>query len=147
MQGLSLYFHSDVLVGTASGFRETYGWINLILTGISLGLLTYFLPTHLNGNLTYSNCFWDSCRSNDFRATHAYVSLLIFAVSILQFRSAVRMGRDPYIHCSIHHLNHCGRSHFAIMDTTQQHIQRLKTINNVSCRSCYRWRLNRLFPS
>ena len=38
----------NVLVGRVSGFRETYGWINSILTGISLGLLTYFLPAQLD---------------------------------------------------------------------------------------------------
>src|SRR5688500_16114805 len=35
------------MVAKASNFRETYGWFNSILTGIGLGLLTYFLPDHL----------------------------------------------------------------------------------------------------
>src|SRR5262245_33548101 len=36
-----------VLVRTAD-FRQSYGWLNAILTGIGLGLLPYILPEHLH---------------------------------------------------------------------------------------------------
>src|ERR687891_394080 len=36
-----------VIVRTAD-FRETYGWLNALLTGIGLGVLPYTLPEHLN---------------------------------------------------------------------------------------------------
>ena len=35
-----------VIVRTAD-FRETYGWLNAILSGVGLGLLPYVLPIHL----------------------------------------------------------------------------------------------------
>src|ERR1051325_5849396 len=36
-----------VIVRTAD-FRDSYGWLNAVLTGIGLGLLPYILPEHLN---------------------------------------------------------------------------------------------------
>src|SRR5215207_5473813 len=38
---------NDALIVRTINFRETYGWFHAILTGIGLGLLSYFLPHHL----------------------------------------------------------------------------------------------------
>ena len=39
---------NHALIARTISFRETYGLLNSVLSGIGLGLLTYFLPDHLN---------------------------------------------------------------------------------------------------
>jgi hypothetical protein len=38
--------NNSVITRTAN-FRQSYGWLNAVLTGIGLGLLPYILPEHL----------------------------------------------------------------------------------------------------
>jgi len=39
---------NNVVISHTTDFRQSYGWLNAVLTGIGLGLLPYILPEHLN---------------------------------------------------------------------------------------------------
>ena len=64
----STLINNAVIVRTAN-FRESYGWLNAILSGIGLGLLPYVLPDDLN------------------EISHILVPLAVIAVAIVSGRA------------------------------------------------------------
>jgi diguanylate cyclase (GGDEF)-like protein len=122
-----------VLVHTTN-FRATYGWPNAIFSGIGLGLLPYFLPTDLH------------------EVTHILIPFGVIAVAILSGRAygyttllgalAVGAPFGIYMLSEAVNLLHFGMPFIIsfiflevvlqIKNTTQLHIHRLQTINNVS---------------
>ena len=68
---------NNVLVARASNFRETYGWFNSILTGIGLGLLSYFLPDYLDETSHVLIVFGIVAVATVSGRLYAYLSLLI----------------------------------------------------------------------
>jgi diguanylate cyclase (GGDEF)-like protein len=122
-----------VILRTAD-FRESYGWSNSILSGVGLGLLPYFLPSHLS------------------EAAHILIPLGVIAVAIISGRayayttllsslaismpyifstqsrpgSVLSLGMPFIISAMI------TEAVLQIKDTTQQHIHRLETINRAS---------------
>jgi diguanylate cyclase (GGDEF)-like protein len=129
-----LMWVGNVLVDRISGFRETYGWINAILTGISLGLLVYFLPSHLDGISQILIVFGIVVVATVSGRLHAYLSLLIALVVSLPLTLAHLAGladiltyTAPFIIAIL-----VVEVILRIMATTQQHIHRLETINNIS---------------
>ena len=129
-----LMWVANVLVGRVSGFRETYGWINAILTGISVGLLVYFLPAHLAGISHILIVFGIVVVATVSGRLPAYLSLLIALVVSIPLNLAHLAGlagiltyTAPFIIAII-----VVEVILRIMDTTQQRIHRLETINNVS---------------
>lgn len=118
----------------SANFRETYGWLNAILTGLGMGLLPYVLP----GNLE--------------EIAHILVPLAVMAVVIVSGRA---YGYAALVTIFLLDLPHvfgtAGKAEnvldFAvpyiialvslesilrIKNTTQQHIHHLETINKVS---------------
>jgi diguanylate cyclase (GGDEF)-like protein len=125
---------NNVLVARASNFRETYGWFNSILTGIGLGLLPYFLPDYLDETSHVPIVFGIVAVATVSGRLFAYLSLLIALVVSLPLNLAQLAGltgilkyTTPFIISMI-----VMEAILRIMDTTQQHIHRLETINKVS---------------
>lgn len=122
-----------VIVRTAD-FRETYGRLNAILTGLGLGLLPYVLPEHA------------------MEATHIMIPFGVIAVAIISGRQYAYLTFLFILALSIPYaFDRVGQPSFIlalgipfitsaiiteavlyIKDTTQQHIHRLETINKVS---------------
>lgn len=127
-------FVNNVLVASATDFRETYGWFNAILTGIGLGLLAYFLPDPVNEISHILIVFGIVAVATVSGRLYAYVSLLIIlAVSLphdfarLSELTGIFEYTGPFIISII-----VVEAILKIKDTTQQHIHRLETINKVS---------------
>lgn len=125
---------NNVVVRRTTNFRESYGWLNAILSGLGLGVLPYVLPDDLN------------------ELSHILVPLAVIAVTIVSGRAygyatlltiflldlphlfglfseadeAVEFG-VPYAVSLV-----AMEAVLRIKDTTQQHIHRLETINKVS---------------
>jgi len=122
-----------VIVRTTD-FRETYGWLNSIMTGIGLGLLPYVLPEHL------------------IEVTHILIPFGVIAVVIISGRpyayTAFGLILALHIPYAIGVLGQPGylldigmpfviamvlmESVLYIKNTTQQNIHRLETINKAS---------------
>jgi diguanylate cyclase (GGDEF)-like protein len=125
--------NSTVLVRTAD-FRETYGWLNAILTGVGLGLLPYIVPPDL------------------MESAHIMLPIGVIAVAITSGRQygyatffTILVLELPQILSGIANTGHLlefltpyllsiilMESVLRITNTTQQHIRRLETINKVS---------------
>jgi diguanylate cyclase (GGDEF)-like protein len=122
-----------VIVRTAD-FRETYGWLNAILSGIGLGLLPYVLPAHLNEAAHILVPFGVIAIAIISGRQYAYTTFLFILVLNLPFAlgmsdqlgSILKFGM-PFIVSAI-----ITESVSYIKNTTQQHIHRLETINKVS---------------
>src|SRR6185295_8493968 len=71
---------NNVLVARAFNFRETYGWFNSILTGIGLGLLSYFLPDYLDETSHVLIVFGIVAVATVSGRLYAYLSLLVALV-------------------------------------------------------------------
>jgi diguanylate cyclase (GGDEF)-like protein len=122
-----------VLARTAD-FRETYGWLNAILTGLGLGLLPFILPNHLQETTHILIPFGVIAVGIISGRSYAYTALLIaFLLNLVyRFRTTVETGTVlefgmPFIISII-----IGEAVLYIKDTTRQHIHRLETINQVS---------------
>jgi diguanylate cyclase (GGDEF)-like protein len=125
--------NNAVIVRTAN-FRDSYGWLNAILTGIGLGLLPYVLSQNLAEIAHILIVFGALAVAIVSGRPHCYVTLLtIFAlglpylfggpgnlVNLLDFAM-------PYIVSVV-----VMEAVLRIKDTTQQHIRRLEIINKVS---------------
>jgi len=125
---------NNVLVTRASNFRETYGGVNSILTGIGLGLLTYFLPGYLDEISHVLIVFGIVAVATVSGRLYAYLTLLVALVMSLPHNLAhlarltgILKYTAPFIISII-----VVEAILRIMDSTQQHIHRLETINKVS---------------
>jgi diguanylate cyclase (GGDEF)-like protein len=125
--------NNTVIIRTAD-FRESYGWLNAILSGIGVGLLPYILPKHLS------------------EVSHIFIPLGVIAVAIVSGRSygyatllIALLLNLPYasgvVGQSVTILNFgvpfvisiiFMEAILHIKNTTQQHIYRLEIINRVS---------------
>ncbi len=122
-----------VIIRTAD-FRETYGWLNAILSGIGLGLLPYVLPIHLHEVAYILIPFGVIAAAIVSGRPYAYTTLLITLIlnvahalgSAESFPGLLAFG-IPFIVSFI-----IVEALLYIKDTTQQHIHRLETINTVS---------------
>jgi diguanylate cyclase (GGDEF)-like protein len=122
-----------VIVRTAD-FRETYGWLNAILTGIGLGLLPYILPTHLNETAHILIPFGVIAVGIISGRPYAYVTLLITLILNLMYRYALAAEETTLLIIGMPFMISVIilESVLYIKDTTRQHIHRLETINRVS---------------
>jgi diguanylate cyclase (GGDEF)-like protein len=124
----------NALVVRSADFRESYGWLNSILTGIALGLLPYILPddlreiSHILIPLAVIAIIIVSGRP------YGYVTLvMIFLLDLPHVLGALGEPENvlgfgvPYVISLV-----AMESVFRIKNTTQQHIHRLETINKVS---------------
>lgn len=125
---------NNVMIVRTADFRESYGWLNAILSGFGLGMLPYLLPHHL---IEVSHIMVPigviaviiiSGRSYGF-ATLAIILLLNIpqALSLPGGWESILHFVTPYVISAVIML-----AVLRIKDTTQQHIHRLETINRVS---------------
>jgi diguanylate cyclase (GGDEF)-like protein len=125
--------NNAVLVRTAN-FRDSYGWLNAILTGIGLGLLPYILPENLAEIAHILIVFGAVAVAIVSGRPHCYATLLIIFALGLPYLFGVP-GRPihlldygmPFIVSIV-----VMEAVLRIKDTTQQHIRRLEIINKVS---------------
>jgi diguanylate cyclase (GGDEF)-like protein len=125
--------NNEVIVRTAN-FRDSYGWLNAILTGIGLGLLPYVLSENLAEIAHILIVFGAVAVAIVSGRPHCYVTLLIIFALGLPYLFGV-LGSPvnlldfamPFI-VSVVVIEVVLR----IKDTTQQHIRRLEIINKVS---------------
>ena len=125
---------NNVVIVRTTDFRESYGWLNAILSGIGLGLLPYILPHHL---IEVSHIMIPigvvaitiiSGRPYGFASLATILALnLPHAVSLPRSWDSVLHFGTPYIVSAV-----IMQAVLRIKDTTQQHIHRLETINRVS---------------
>lgn len=122
-----------VMVRTAD-FRETYGWLNAILTGVGLGLLPYILPQRLNEAAHILIPFGVIAVAIISGRQYAYTTFLLiltfsipYVISMLGQQSSILTFGMPFLTSLI-----VTESVLYIKNTTQQHIHRLETINKVS---------------
>ena len=125
---------NHLVIARTSDFRESYGWLNAILSGIGLGLLTYVLPEHLNEAAHILIPFGVIAVAIISGRPYAYVTLLLTLVLNLPRFFGVNSPPGtildfgmPFIISLI-----MMEAVVHIKDTTQQHIHRLETINTVS---------------
>lgn len=125
---------NHLLIVRAIDFRKTYGALNSISSGIGLGLLTYFLPDHLDPVSQLLIVFGVVAVAIVSGRSLAYLSLLLLlAVSLLLERSSLSTmtGLIEYaipLAISIIVMEAVLHS----MDATHQHFHRLETITRLS---------------
>jgi diguanylate cyclase (GGDEF)-like protein len=125
---------NNAIIARTADFRQSYGWLNAILTGLGLGILPFILPERLN------------------EVSHILVPLGVMAVAIMSGRS---YGYTTLLEILIFNLLYAfgitGRQVITlnfgmpfiisivfmeavlhIKSTTQQQIHRLEIINNFS---------------
>ncbi|HEX6269584.1 MAG TPA: sensor domain-containing diguanylate cyclase [Anaerolineales bacterium] len=125
---------SHVLITRTMDFRETYGLLSSILTGIGLGLLAYLLPDHLLEVSHLLIIFGIVAVATISGRLYAYITLcLTLAVSLPLGRPNLArvMGileyATPFFISII-----VVEVILQIMAATQEHIHRLETINRIS---------------
>ena len=122
-----------VIVRTAD-FRETYGWLNAILSGVGLGLLRYVLPIHLHEMAHILIPFGVIAAAIVSGRIYAYATFLTtlilnlaYALGAAESFPSLLEFATPFIISFIF-----VEAVLYIKDTTKQHIHRLETINTVS---------------
>jgi diguanylate cyclase (GGDEF)-like protein len=130
---LGTWVNNVVLVRTAD-FRESYGWLNAILTAIFLGILPYILPSYLYEISHLLIPFGVIAIAILSGRAYAYTTLLGTLALSLPFTFSMAGPRANLLIFGMPFL-----TSFIIMeavlhikDTTQLHIHRLETINEVS---------------
>jgi diguanylate cyclase (GGDEF)-like protein len=125
--------NNTVIVRTAN-FRDSYGWLNAILTGIGLGLLPYILPENLAEIAHILIVFGAVAVAIISGRPHCYATLFImFALGLPYLFGVLGKPIDlldfgmPFIVSVV-----VIEAVLRIKDTTQQHIRRLEIINKVS---------------
>lgn len=125
---------NNVLIVRSTNFRDSYGWLNAVLSGVGLGLLPYILPEHLAEIAHILVVFGTLAVAIVSGRPYCYVTLLIiFTLGLPTFFDGLGslvqllfLGM-PYIVSVV-----VMEAVLRIKDITQQHIHRLEIINKVS---------------
>jgi GAF domain-containing protein len=125
---------NNAVIVRTSNFRESYGWLNAILSGVGLGLLHYILPDNLGEIAHILIVFGAVAVAIVSGRPYCYATLLVIFVLGLPYLFGV-LGKPvnllyfgmPYIVSVV-----VMEAVLRIKDTTQQHISRLEIINKVS---------------
>jgi diguanylate cyclase (GGDEF)-like protein len=125
---------NNAVILRTDNFRESYGWLNAIFSGIGLGLLFYVLPADLEETYHIMIVLGVVAVAIVSGRAYSYVTLLIIFVFGLPYAFGL-LGKSinllyygmPYI-VSIVVIEAIVR----IKETTQQHIFHLETINRAS---------------
>ncbi|HSL42045.1 MAG TPA: diguanylate cyclase [Anaerolineales bacterium] len=125
---------NNAVIVRTTDFRETYGWLNAILSGVGLGLLPYLVPPELVEASHIMIPFGVIAVAIISGRQYGYATLvLIFVLELPRtLGSPLDLGTllevlTPYLIAFI-----LMESVLRITNTTQQHIHRLETINKVS---------------
>ena len=115
-------------------FRESYGWLNAVLSGIGLGFLPYVLPIHLVEVTHVMIPFGVIAAAIVSGRSYGYTTLLVALVLGLPYAFGItNQSMDvlefgmPFVTSVI-----MLEAVLHIKNATQQHIYRLETINKVS---------------
>ncbi len=122
-----------VIIHTAD-FRESYGWLNAILSGIGLGLLSYVLPEHVGKAMHMLIPFGVIAVAIISGRPYAYTTLVAIFLLNLPHAFAQTPGFGAFLDFGIPFIISViiVEAVLHIKDTTQQHIHHLETINKVS---------------
>lgn len=123
-----------VLVRTAD-FRETYGWLNAILSGIGLGVLPYILLPHVHEAGHILIPFGVISVAIVSGRPYAYTTFLIILILSLFYRFGITgESAFSFLEFGVPFLISIVivEAVLYIKDTTQLHMHRLETINRVS---------------
>lgn len=125
---------NDTVITRTGDFRESYGWLNAILTAIGLGLLLYILQGRLHEIAHIMIILGVIAVAILSGRLYGYTTLLgIFILSVPHLVDVIERSMNilwfgtPYI-VSLSAMEAILR----IKDTTQQHIHHLETINKAS---------------
>jgi diguanylate cyclase (GGDEF)-like protein len=125
---------NNILISRSIDVRESHDWFNAISTGISLGVLTFFLPAHLSEVSHLLIVFGMVIVTTVSGRFYTYLSLSVLLVVSLPLNLphlSGLAGLIEYIYPFITSLIVI-EAILRIKDTTQQHIHQLETINNAS---------------
>lgn len=125
---------NNAVIVRTSNFRESYGWLNAILSGVALGLLHYILPDNLGEIAHIMIVFGAVAVAIISGRPYCYATFLTIFALDLPYLFGV-LGKPvnllyfgmPYIVSAV-----VMEAVLRIKDTTQQHIHRLEIINKVS---------------
>jgi hypothetical protein len=121
------------MVRTAD-FRETYGWMNAILSAIGLGLLPYIVPARMHEAAHILIPFGVISAAIVSGRRYAYTVFLIILILGLFYRFGVAEAAESILEFGMPFIISIVivEAVLHIKDTTQQHMHRLETINKVS---------------
>ena len=132
--GAAYVLINNALISRATRFRESYDWVNSIISGIGLGMLPYLLPDHLSEVAHILIIFGVLVVATVAGRYPAYVTLLgIIAFSLPYTIPNLTTAKNileyfmPLVVSFV-----VMEVIVQIKDITQQHIHRLETINKVS---------------
>src|SRR5690349_9663299 len=143
-------FHADlfvygliVIAGTilyhfamarTTDFRESYGWLNAVLSGLGLGIFPYVLPLHLSEAAHILIPFGVIAAAIFSGRQYSYTTLLLslalslpYATGFVTSLGALLSFGMPFFISAI-----LTESVLLVKNTTQGHIHRLETINKAS---------------
>jgi diguanylate cyclase (GGDEF)-like protein len=122
-----------VIIRTAD-FRESYGWLNAILSGMGLGLLPYFLPGHFHEVSHILIPFGVIAVAIISGRPYVYTTLLLTFILSMPYAVGIFVQPDSILNFGMPFILSLiiTESVLYIKNTTQQHIHRLETINKVS---------------
>jgi len=134
--GVAMLYSSinDVLIVRTNNYRETYGLLNSILSGIWLGLFVYISPEYLREAshiLILLGIIAVAIASGRF---HAYLTMMFTLVVSFPFIIMHTHGLEEVLEFGMPYVVGIVmvEAVIRIKDTTQQHIHRLETINKIS---------------
>lgn len=132
--GILYFLISNILIVRLIVLRKTYGIINAILSGVGLGILSFFLPEHLSEARHILIIFSSLAIATISDRRHVYWSLTgVLAISLpSQFSSLTNIENFLQFFMPILVSIIVMEVIIRIKNTTQQHIHRLETINKVS---------------
>lgn len=122
-----------MIVRTAN-FRESYGWLNAISSGVGIGLLSYVLPNNLNEISHILVPLAVIAVTIVSGRVYGYVTLAIILLLDLPHVIGVPGRSDDFLNFGVPYVVAlvAMESILRIKNTTQQNIHRLETINRVS---------------
>lgn len=132
--GAFYIFISNIAIVRTTQRRETYNWVNSVLSGVGLGILFLFIPSNLRGIAHVLIIVSTLAITTVSGRNHGYIILLGVLVISLPYNLRNLTNTENIleyfmpIFVSIVAMETIVR----IKDTTQQHIHRLETINKVS---------------
>lgn len=140
---LAILYSSILITGTlinhfaivrTPDFRESFGWLNATLSGVGLGLLPYFFPTHLTEITHLMIPLGTIAVTIVSGRPYGYLTLgiilildLLHVLAVMQAPMEVLDFSVPYMVAVI-----TMEAVLQIKQASQQHIHRLETINRVS---------------
>lgn len=125
---------NNAVLARSTNFRETYGWMNAILSAVGLGLLPYILPDDLGEISHILVPIGIIAIAVVSGRVYAYITLLLIFLMDLPHVLGVLGNADNVVDFGVPYVISlvAMEAVLRIKDTTQQHIHRLETINKVS---------------